>query len=606
MLTTFAWLPIFISLMLLVKCSDFEEFLLISKISREFNEELVFLAISNDHGITDSLKHNLVTLMHSDYQDSHQTSFVLSDFQECLTTDQNQMMKISSFPAVVVCVAKSSFESVTALSPLKHTWILPSQHMSKLNVPLRLDSKVYAYHWERSFITITEMYAIHGNTIVAPILLNVHIENLKLFDFNTKMWERRSNLSQLQIRSATLPWVPLVEHHYNEKGDFESSTGIIPDILDRLQELLGFELIKFEPPDGFWGGLDPDGSWNGLVGLLQRNEADLTSTVLTVTKDRADVMDFSHEVIEDKIGLNTQVPDLGREVNYMAFIFIFSVDTWVMILVTMAALSFGYFLMNHFTKSSIKDKYRGHYRIGVSNSLSLVCKMYLQRNSTWQMRSNSSRVLYLVTGLSGFVLFSFYSAILTSLMAATAPPIEIESLWDVLRLDLDVLVFENTAQETVLKLADEGTVLNLIYEKKIKDNPHAKVSTDEQKYGLMKKNPGQVLEFGSEFGHDRQNGIIALNINDKFIESLALGFQKDSELLPIFNFYLAKLRENGVLSQILTTWLKKRPLDVTTNSIAYELGYYDLIFPFLAILCGMALCCSLVYLEYLMHKFYLR
>ena len=42
-----------------------------------------------------------------------------------------------------------------------------------------------------------------------------------------------------------------------------------------FQELMNFTYSVIEPPDGQWGARFPDGSWSGMVGMVQREEVDM-------------------------------------------------------------------------------------------------------------------------------------------------------------------------------------------------------------------------------------------------------------------------------------------------------------------------------------------
>ncbi len=46
-------------------------------------------------------------------------------------------------------------------------------------------------------------------------------------------------------------------------------------------------------PDGKFGGLEQDGSFNGIIGVLERGEADIGINVLSLTTDRANAADHS-------------------------------------------------------------------------------------------------------------------------------------------------------------------------------------------------------------------------------------------------------------------------------------------------------------------------
>ena len=45
--------------------------------------------------------------------------------------------------------------------------------------------------------------------------------------------------------------------------------------------------------DSEWGTLKANGSWSGVVGMLQRREVDVSVTDLSVTEARSAVIDYS-------------------------------------------------------------------------------------------------------------------------------------------------------------------------------------------------------------------------------------------------------------------------------------------------------------------------
>ena len=57
------------------------------------------------------------------------------------------------------------------------------------------------------------------------------------------------------------------------------------------------------------------------------------------------------------------------------------------------------------------------------NSFSLVAMIFLQRDYPVTVRTTPSRILYFVTCVAAFMVFAFYTAVLTSYMTAQdAPP----------------------------------------------------------------------------------------------------------------------------------------------------------------------------------------
>ena len=54
---------------------------------------------------------------------------------------------------------------------------------------------------------------------------------------------------------------------YDAKGSF-------PDLLNILSQIMNFTYRIDPPPDKAWGGLQSNGSWNGMMHLVQQNLKD--------------------------------------------------------------------------------------------------------------------------------------------------------------------------------------------------------------------------------------------------------------------------------------------------------------------------------------------
>eukprot|EP00794_Sanderia_malayensis_P008227 gene8227-9107_t len=73
--------------------------------------------------------------------------------------------------------------------------------------------------------------------------------------------------------------------------------GYLMDVLKKLQTDLWFQPDLYIVQDGFYGAYS-NGSWNGMVGDLIRNKADVSIAALTNTKGRSEVVDFSEPYLE--------------------------------------------------------------------------------------------------------------------------------------------------------------------------------------------------------------------------------------------------------------------------------------------------------------------
>ena len=65
------------------------------------------------------------------------------------------------------------------------------------------------------------------------------------------------------------------------------------DLLTLLSKNHNFTRELLLAPDGKVGGIGQDGLWNGMVGMLLRDEADIISSPLTQTPLRSTVINFT-------------------------------------------------------------------------------------------------------------------------------------------------------------------------------------------------------------------------------------------------------------------------------------------------------------------------
>ena len=76
---------------------------------------------------------------------------------------------------------------------------------------------------------------------------------------------------------------------------------------------------------------------------------------------------------------------------------------------------------------------------------------------------------------------------------------------------------------------------------------------------------------------------------------MAWAFQRQSELLPLFNYHIHKMKQSGIIDRLRQKYLDEKNL-VTSETIVDTnvLGYDNVMFPFLAFLIG--LCVALLQL----------
>ena len=53
-----------------------------------------------------------------------------------------------------------------------------------------------------------------------------------------------------------------------------------------------------ETIDGGWGSIKEDGTWNGMIGMILRDEIDIAVSDFYITAKRSTVIDYSQKLVE--------------------------------------------------------------------------------------------------------------------------------------------------------------------------------------------------------------------------------------------------------------------------------------------------------------------
>ena len=99
---------------------------------------------------------------------------------------------------------------------------------------------------------------------------------------------------------------------------------------------MNFTYTVIKPPDGKWGAIQPDGTWNGMINLLPNQEIDIAPAPFSVTKSRSTVMTFASSITEVYFSLFIKNP--AENFNVMAYIEPMHWLAWVAMFVLLATV----------------------------------------------------------------------------------------------------------------------------------------------------------------------------------------------------------------------------------------------------------------------------
>ena len=97
---------------------------------------------------------------------------------------------------------------------------------------------------------------------------------------NVNKWHRRGNLRGHHFKATAMPEPPYISMIDQELGTLDGS---FVELLKMCSKWMNFTYTLEPPPDKKWGGLQKDGSWNGMIGLLKDEHVDIGNRAYTVS-----------------------------------------------------------------------------------------------------------------------------------------------------------------------------------------------------------------------------------------------------------------------------------------------------------------------------------
>ncbi|XP_050690358.1 glutamate receptor ionotropic, delta-1-like isoform X2 [Eriocheir sinensis] len=129
-----------------------------------------------------------------------------------------------------------------------------------------------------------------------------------------------------RFRVVVMEYFPYISYTRQESGALRLTDSLNTRMITHLAELLNFTYEVMEPDDCQWGLEADGGNWTGIVGTLQHEKADF-SMDLTLTPQRATVVDFCRLYIDENLGILSLKPRPPPE--YLSLIRPFETKVWV-------------------------------------------------------------------------------------------------------------------------------------------------------------------------------------------------------------------------------------------------------------------------------------
>ncbi len=472
------------------------------------------------------------------------------------------------------------------------SWLVPEENVVEPPKGLRLDSNFLTFQTSHQGFSVKEIYRAKSRLFENFLGVLSFQGSLEMDREIPSQWERRRDLQGINLTAAALHLTAISQL---EKGG--TFSGFAPECLGQLQQRSNFSLSWTMPEDGSYGApLSDNGSWSGLVGMLQQKEADV-ALGLAITLERSRVVDFAVALNGAKGTLIIVNPDyVGRsaDIDSTSFIAVFTPMAWIGLLALLFALAAIHQMFHLLQNTMPGDNWDLVVGIGSSWTYAYEALMRFSPTMDFSRYPLSKRVFFLVSVTYPIIVMAHFDAVLTSFLTVVSPPKVMESAFDVPGFGYRVVTLANSRASTAMKTAPPDSGWHVVYHSTMKGREDAfQLDLATLAQSAFDK-PREVAIFGHQYFYVNEPRLTPLvNLRDAFVDHFGLALQSDSEFLDLFSYNVVKLHSSGLVEFMVNKWMGRRePSDscgCKRQEEAWVLGFANLFFPTAILLLGFIL-----------------
>ncbi|GMR42655.1 hypothetical protein PMAYCL1PPCAC_12850, partial [Pristionchus mayeri] len=217
--------------------------------------------------------------------------------------------------------------------------------------------------------------------------------------------------------------------------------GYCIDLLNKLAEnISGFQYEIFVSHGNKYGRKQEDGSWDGMVGYLLNETADMAVAPLTINQERERVVDFSKPFMNTGISIMIQKPE-KQEFSIFSFMQPLGRTIWILTMCSYVGVSLTIFIVSTFSpyeqKQTLINPTSQEYAVTndftMYNSLWFTLAAFMQQGTDILPRAPSGRMASACWWFFTLIIVSSYTANLAAFLTLEKMTPPIESVEDLAR-----------------------------------------------------------------------------------------------------------------------------------------------------------------------------
>ncbi|KAL3848028.1 hypothetical protein ACJMK2_018911 [Sinanodonta woodiana] len=245
---------------------------------------------------------------------------------------------------------------------------------------------------------------------------------------NIFMFAFAQNPAKVTYKVTSLPEDPFLMKKASSPTGSQQYEGFVVDILDYIANFLNISYVITMPADSRYGFFDvSSGNWTGMIGELTRGEIDIAAAPLTVTRDRARVVDFSQPYLEAGLRILIKRPQNWNVLEEM-FVLLSPMrpEVWIVTILLFAVVAIFLTVIGRF--SPWEQPYVigsmsgiGTYGMSLHNSLLFSFSSLMWQGFRVAPRSASGRIIACFWWMFTMFFLMVYGANLTAFFLTKEP-----------------------------------------------------------------------------------------------------------------------------------------------------------------------------------------
>ncbi|XP_040567416.1 glutamate receptor U1 [Lepeophtheirus salmonis] len=472
---------------------------------------------------------------------NHGSSFSTLDLNPHLIRNlphSNNLFIVIETPGLLQFLNKISSNALT-----KNHWLILNQDIPLINFTYISGISLYS----QLFVLEPNsgVYEIYRKNNNLPRVINqIYDQNLRpTKNFVYHLIERRKNLSGVTIN---------VGYFNHEIFDPIRQSGFFYELFFMIAHNFNLRINYINCPDNIYGIRLNGSVYNGILGMIQRGEVDISPMDFTKISARTKDFDFSTFLLKTKLMLFMQNKKFS-EFQWYSILHVFDWQFWISIL----CLSLVFTLVVFFIRRAIQRT--SEIPIVFPSFLMVFFTLLGQEPSPCINKITSLRLLILNISLFGALISWIFNGSLISVFTSVKSSLPVQSLNDlVTHSDYRLIIangtavtdwFTNTENETDPSVLDR---YRMVYQKIIEGNEE-KVFFPFDKIPEILATNKKYVYLGEEFTMLTQTKDYPCRLQASSLDlgRLDLGwiYKRNFEYREFFEYQLKKLKETGMIDR---------------------------------------------------------